>query len=200
MPDLQPLLAPRLPLEGFLAAGRHGEGNGVVLRERTGLAVRSVQARRGRAAELAGLVRDRFGLDLPQGPKRAASGGIAFLGVGPGKWLALHEEGLGLRLAETLAGLASAVDQSDAYAVVRVTGPHAREALQRALPIDLHPRAFGPGDVAVTSMAHIGVTLWLLDPAPTFELAAPRSYAGDFARTLLASTAAFGAEVLPPLG
>jgi sarcosine oxidase subunit gamma len=172
-------LQARSALEGIL---RPGPGAGLALRERTGLGLASIQARRGRAGELARLVRERFGVELPEGPRRVAAGEVAFVGTGPGKWLAILEPGADL----DLAGVAAVVDQSDAYAVVRAEGPAAREALQKLLPIDLHPRAFGPGDAAATSLGHIGVLLWQLDAVPCYEIAAPRSYAGSFCHALLA--------------
>lgn len=186
MPEPLPPLAPRSPLAGLLAA----TGGGVVLAERTGLAVFAIQARNGRAADLARLARERFGVELPQGPRRVAAGPLAFLGVGPGKWLLLHEGEAAPAGLAALAEHAAVVDQSDAYAIARITGPFAREALQRALPLDLHPRAFGEDGVAVTLMAHIGVTLWQPEEG-IFEIAAPRSYAHDLAHALLLSAAGF---------
>jgi sarcosine oxidase subunit gamma len=206
MPDPLPPLQARLPLEGILVpdgpAGGHTRPAGIVLCERAGLGLAAIQARRGRAAELAHVIRERFGIDLPAGPERAAAGPLAFLGVGPGKWLALHDGGdpaFVAGLAAGLTGLAAVVDQSDGYAVLRVSGPAAREALQKALPVDLHPRAFGPGDVAVTSMAHVGVTVWQLDATPVYELAAARSFAGNFHHALLVSAGVYGVRVAPPL-
>jgi sarcosine oxidase subunit gamma len=172
-------LQARSALEGILGPGG---GTRVTLRERTGLSLMSIQVRRGCIGELARLVRERFGVDLPSGPKRVVAGEVAFVGTGPGKWLAIAEHGADL----AFAGVAAVVDQSDAWGVVRVEGPAAREALQKLLPIDLHPRAFGPGDAAATSLGHIGVLLWQLDAAPCYEIAAPRSYAGSFCHALLA--------------
>ena len=123
-----------------------------------------------------------FGFELPEAPKRVAAGNVAFVGTGPGKWLAISEHGADL----DLSGMAAVVDQSDAWGVMRVEGPAAREMLQQRLPIDLHPRDFGPGDAAATSLGHIGVLLWQLDDAPSYEIAAPRSYAGSFCHVLLA--------------
>jgi methylglutamate dehydrogenase subunit D len=198
-------VTPRRPLEDFLEVGRHRTGSprpaGVVLQEHSRLAVVSVQARRSGLDKLIRQVGERFGIDLPMGPKRVAVGPVAFVGVGPDKWLALREQDAGelaRELAEALGGLASIVDQSDAFAVVRISGPNAREALQRALPIDLHPCAFRPDEAVVTSMVHLGVTLWQPERG-SFELAVPRSYARDLAHTLLASAAAFGVSTLAPI-
>ena len=67
--------------------------------------------------------------------------------------------------------------------------------LAKGIAIDLHPRAFKPGDVALTIAAHIGVQLWQVDEAPTYEIAVPRSLAKSLWAWLSASAAEFGYEV-----
>ena len=70
-----------------------------------------------------------------------------------------------------------------------------RAALCKLLPIDLHPRAFRPEDVAVTSAAHIGVIVWRIggdDGAPVFELAAFRSMAASLWHAIDGSAAEYG--------
>ena len=64
------------------------------------------------------------------------------------------------------------------------------------MPIDLHPRAFKPGDTAVTCVAHIGVQLWQIDDAPTYEFAVARSLAQSFWHWLEASAAEYGLDLV----
>jgi len=64
--------------------------------------------------------------------------------------------------------------------------------LAKGIPLDLHPRAFAPGDVALSVASHIAVQLWQANDAPTFRLLAPRGYAGSFRRWLGESAAEFG--------
>ncbi len=90
---------------------------------------------------------------------------------------------------------ASFIDQTDGLALLHVSGPRVRETFAKGLPIDLDAGAFAMDDVAVSVIAHIGVTIWRLDDAPTFEIAVPRSYAGAFAYWLQESAAEFGLEV-----
>ena len=40
-----------------------------------------------------------------------------------------------------------------------------RDVLAKGVPLDLHPKAFKPGDVATTLVAYIGVQIDLLDDA-----------------------------------
>ena len=57
-------------------------------------------------------------------------------------------------------------------------GAKARALLAKGRSIDLHPRAFKPGDAGVTLLSHIAVQLWQVDETPTFDLALPRATAG----------------------
>lgn len=176
-----------------------GTGRGVVVADRDGLGIASVAAGRGKAEALARHARERFGLELPKKPQRMASGDLAFVGVGPGAWLATHERGsvmLGRELA-SLGDLAATADQSDGYAVLRLTGPRVRDALAKLVFIDLHPDAFAVGSVASTQAAHLGVILWRLDDAgdgAVFEIAMYRSFAGSFWHALSESAAEFGLQ------
>lgn len=176
----------------------------IAVEERAGLGLATVQARPGRTGELRARVRALFGLDLPDAPRRAAAGDVAFLGTGPGAWLAVRDgaaDGLARGLAADLAGLASVADQSDGYGVLRLAGDRVPDALRKGMTVDLHPAVFRPGDVAVTTAAHVGVTLWRLpdgaDGRPCYEVACFRSYAGSFWRWLSESAAEFGLRVAP---
>jgi sarcosine oxidase subunit gamma len=194
-------LTPRSAFAGFLVPGRHGrtEGKaGVTVRPRDGrLVLARLIARKGRAADLAAAIRFRYGLDLPATPKRVEQGGLAVIWSGPGQWLAVAEDGRDLArdLADAAGAFAAISDQSDGLAVLRVSGPRARDALVKGVGLDLHPRAFGPGDAAVTVIAHVGAQLWQLDNAPTYEIAVFRGFAGSVWRWLEASAAEFGCDV-----
>jgi sarcosine oxidase subunit gamma len=149
----------------------------------------SVMARNGVTARA---VADALGTPLIDGPCWASDGEIALLGSGPGTWLAIGGApgDLAQRLRARLGTLASVSDQSGAYLILRLAGCAARTVLQRGAPIDLHPDAFGPGSVATTVIAHIGVVIRQLDAAPTYEVAVFRSYAGSFRHWLDRTAAA----------
>ena len=127
------------------------------------------------------------GFCLPETPNSAAGGADArALWLGPNEWQIVvpdsrseTAEAWVSKLREGLAGhFASVVDVSHAQAIVGVTGPQARDVLEGAVPLDLHPRAFKPGEVKQTQFGkHTGVTLHLLDEAPTFDLYCRRSFA-----------------------
>ncbi len=174
---------------------------GVTVQARDDLALAIVMARRGKRAQLAETVRAVFGVALPTGPKRVVAGQTAFIGMGPGQFLAVGQGVDAMRfaadLAKTLADCASVSDQSDSRAILRLSGPRARDVLAKGLAVDLHPRVFGPDDAALSVIALIGAHLWRIDDAPTFEIAVFRSYAGSFAEFIAASAAEYGIAVLP---
>lgn len=156
---------------------------GVIVTERTDLALATVIARAGAAASLAARLKERRGMNLP---------------IGPGTWLATQEgatTGWLSALRTELGDLAAISDQSDGLAVLRLTGPAVRDELAKLVFIDLHPAAFDVGHVACTVAAHVGVTLWRLQDGAngaTFELAVPRSYSASFRHALSVSAAEFG--------
>jgi sarcosine oxidase subunit gamma len=161
------------------------------------LGIATVIARKGQTAPLAERVQALFGIALPAGPKRVTAGKLAFIGTGPSQWLAVEQasgdpQAFADKLKQDLAGFASVSDQSDARAVIHVSGPAARQSLVKGLPVDLHPRVFGPGDAALTQIALIGAHIWQIDETPTYEIAVFRSLAGSLADWLIASAAEYG--------
>jgi heterotetrameric sarcosine oxidase gamma subunit len=181
-----------------------GDAPGAIATDRDGLGLATVAVRSAMLPALAARVRERFGIELPQGNTRREANGVAFAGVGPGTWLASREAGpddWAALLMRELAAFASIADQSDGYAVLRLSGPRLRVSLAKLIPIDVHPRAFKVGDVASTLAFHMGVTLWRLDDAadgaPVFEIAVFRSLAGSFWHALSHSAAEYGLVMAP---
>ena len=155
------------------------------LAARETLTIASIGARLGKTEAVKAAIQAAYGVALPAKPGRIEGNGISFVWAGPDQWLAISERA-GTRDLETeligaLTGLASVVDHSDGRVVIRISGPRARDVLAKGVPVDLDPRAFGPGDVAITHASHIGVILWQLDNTPTYEVALFRSYADTFA-------------------
>jgi heterotetrameric sarcosine oxidase gamma subunit len=162
---------------------------------RENLTAASLCAAKGKCAALVAAVKDAYGVELPATPARVEGKDVAFVWTGPEQWFAVAERGNGRdlerELKPVLAGLSSVVDQSDARAVIRISGPRASDVLAKGIPIDLHPRAFRPGMVAITHANHIGVILWQLDGAPSYELAIFRSFAESFGQWLEQSAAEY---------
>ena len=193
-------LRPVSALAGLAVPGRYGRPGGepgVIIAERVGLGLATVAARKG--APLRAAVKASYGVDLPDASAIAHGPNVSFVGYGPGQWLAVSEtlvnEALARDLAQRLKGLASISDQSGGRTVLRLSGPRARDVLAKGLPIDLHPRSFAPGGAATSTISLMGVQLWQVDDAPTYDIALFRLVSASFWRWLTASAAEFGYEV-----
>ena len=166
----------------------------LVVETRGGYGLATIMARKGIDHAAIG---EALGLVPPEKPAlHRGADGLGLIGTGAGAWLAYADRAAPLwaeALRDRLAGLASISDQSDGYAITRLTGHSARTVLQRGAAIDFHPDVFGPGSAATTVIAHIGVILWQLDAdpdgRPTYEVATFRSFSGSF-RHWLDQTAA----------
>jgi heterotetrameric sarcosine oxidase gamma subunit len=183
--------------EGLPAAA--GIGRGVIATEREGLAIARIAAHRAQAARVSERCRAQLGLEPPNALRRAGIGEVGIAGIGPGTWLATHDNAGSAfvgSLRSLLGDCASVVDQSDAYAILRLAGPKVRETLAKLIPIDIHPRAFRVSDVAQTFCAYMKVTLWRFEDAPrgepVFEIWAGRSFAVSLHRAICHSAAEFG--------
>lgn len=201
-----PVLTVRHPFDGVAVPGRYGrasEGDApLVVTPRQNLRMTQITARRGQAAALSDAILAALGLMLPDRPKSVAADGVSLIGIASEQWLAVAEGDPAAqrlaRLESALLSLASLVDQSDGKAVLRISGPAARDTLAKGCMIDLHTRAFKPGDVATTQISLTPCHLWQLDEAPTYELAVATSYARSFWGWLTASAAEYGFSVALP--
>jgi methylglutamate dehydrogenase subunit D len=149
-------------------------------------ALATLHCRNAKGTALRQRILQRFSVELPGGPKWIHSSDIRFGGLGPGAWLAASEKE-GSAFVEHLTGelgdVAAICNQSDAYAVLRITGPTVRDLLCRLFTVDLDADVFLCDELAVTMAAHIKVILWRLEDIgarSAFEIAVPRSYAAGF--------------------
>ncbi len=195
-------LKARTAFDGLLAPAGDAKEPGVRVAERADLSIATVLARKGQGEALAAAVSQRHGLGLPAGPARAAAGDLAFVSTGPGAWLALREGGgygLAPELGEALRGLASVSDQTDGFAVLRLSGPRVRDVFAKGIHLDFDPGVFPVGTAAATDAGHIGIVVWRLDDGadghPVFEVALFRSFAESFWRWLSESAAEYGLAV-----
>jgi sarcosine oxidase subunit gamma len=190
----------RSALAGIAVPGRYGKARGapgVVIAERAGLGLATVAARKG--APVRAAVKASYRVDLPDESAVVQGPDVSFVGYGPGQWLAVSEslagEALARDLAQRLRGLASISDQSGGRTVLRMSGPRARDVLAKGLPIDLHTSVFGPGRAATSTISLMGVQIWQVDDAPTYDIALFRSVSASFWRWLISSAAEVGFEV-----
>jgi sarcosine oxidase subunit gamma len=144
----------------------------------------SIAAPRGGAVALVEALRAHAGLAPPEVGCWVGTDTLALLWCAPGQFLAVGDVAAVQLVAEALRGVALTIDLTGGRVVVRLSGPAAREVLGRLVPLDLHPRVMRPGCVAATVAAHIGVQLWQIDDAPSYDIAGPVSFAGGLLRAL----------------
>ena len=176
-----------------------GSGRGVMAMERNGVGIARVTARRGEGARLAQLFHTSFGVAPPSGSRRASQGDVGIAGVAPQTWLATRDHAgnaFAQSLRSLLADCASVSDQTDAYVILRFTGPMVRDMLAKLIPVDVHPRSFEVNDVAQTICGYVNVTLWRLEDAadrnPVFEIWVARSLAVSLYQAVCHAAAEFG--------
>ena len=131
-----------------------------------------------------------LGLATPGVRRMVRVGDAAALWMAPDEVLILvPEAGAAMAaMAPALAGVHHLMaDVTDARALFRIAGPRARETLAKLCPVDLHPAAFGPGDVRRTRAAQVAAAIWA-EGADDFRLVAFRSVA-DYVAGLLAVSA-----------
>ena len=78
-------------------------------------------------------------------------------------------------LSERLSAPAYYTDQSDTWAMIRVSGNRSRDVLERICPIDLSPEVFSVGSVSRTVMEHIGTVIYR-DGDDSYVLLTMRSF------------------------
>ena len=195
-------LKARSPFAGLLKPGRHGAHDAhLVSRSASapGLRCCVISAEQTRRTKLLPRCSRLPALNLPMERMRVSKNGFALIGTAPGQWLAVAEgkEALGLlaMLGVALKGLATIVDQSDGKAVLRISGPRARDVLAKGCSLDLNPRVFKPGSAGTTPVALIDCVIWQVDETPSYDLAVPTSFAESFWSWLTASAAEYGYTV-----
>ncbi|GAA3368116.1 sarcosine oxidase subunit gamma [Streptomyces antimycoticus] len=138
-------------------------------------------------------IEESLGAPLPrQCGHTTASGSHTVLWLGPDEWLVLSPADrvdATAVVAELRAALGadpgSVVDVSANRTTLELSGPAARQVLEKGCPLDLHPRAFGPGHAVSTTVGPVAVLLWQVDGAPTYRLFPRSSFADYLARWLI---------------
>jgi sarcosine oxidase, subunit gamma len=113
----------------------------------------------------------------------------AVLWQGPDEWLVVSSEEPAVLLRELRTavgpGPGSVVDVSANRTVLELTGPRARDVLEKGCAIDLHPRSFAAPKAVSTQVGQVPVVLWQTDDDPTYRLLPRASFADHLVRWLL---------------
>ena len=133
-----------------------------------------------------------LGLALPRESADPATGDDqrSALWLGPDEWLVVAPDGSAHQVLvaarEALADTpGSVVDVSSNRTTLRLSGPMAREVLEKVCSLDLHPRSFGPGRCAQTLVGRAQVVLWQVATEPAYRLMVRCSFAHYLADLLL---------------
>ncbi len=174
------------PLEAWAAAfGRLPDSVGVTVEPY--VAMVDVRLRTVGAEASAAL-----GVDLPTAPNTWVPAGTGrAVWLGPDEWLLTSTteapEELEARVRAAVLPLGgSATDVSAQRIGLRLTGARVRDVLAKGCSIDLHPRVFGRGRSAQTTLGQAGVVLLALsDAGDDYAVLVRSSFAGYLADWLL---------------
>ena len=187
--DLPPRLSPLSPVRSDFIV----DYKNLRLSEREALTSIQVLSFSGQHQNVAKAITEALGIECSTEPGVSNSDGKTQLSWnGPNSWMVVASDDEAGRapgeLLETLHNavgkLGAVVDQSHGRCGLRLSGPHARQVMAKNTALDLHPRAFGPGRCAMTSIAHMNATIVQLDDAPTYDLFVIRSMARSFAHAI----------------
>ncbi|MFB7421058.1 sarcosine oxidase subunit gamma [Streptomyces sp. NPDC056121] len=164
--------------------------------------VSMVNVRVDPASAAATRIEKTLGAPLPrEHGETTTSGGHTVFWLGPDEWLVLSQAEVGSVVAELRAALAadpgSVVDVSANRTTLELSGPVARQVLEKGCPLDLHPRVFGPGRAVSTTVGPIAVLLWQVDDEPTYRLLPRSSFADYLARWLIDAMSEYRGPELP---
>ncbi|MER5204058.1 sarcosine oxidase subunit gamma family protein [Streptomyces sp. NPDC002825] len=200
MADTAPTAWQRSPLAHAadrLAAATRSSGGAVRLAEVPFLAQLNVRLdAKSPAADAVGLA---LGLPLPLEPDTVVRvGDLGAVWLGPDEWLVVGRPGAQRDLESRIRSAAgdehvSVTDVSAQRTTVLVGGPRARDLLSHGCRLDLHPRAFGPGRSAQTTLARTQVVLVARDePRAGFWVLVRSSFAGYLTDWLLDAAVEYG--------
>jgi sarcosine oxidase subunit gamma len=163
-------------------------------------AIAQLMARRGTGALLAKRMKSSLDIDLPGAGRATASADLRALSIGPGAWLVMaprqKDRELTGVLEKVVGDAASVAAQTHGKVTLAISGPAARDCLGKGCRVDLHPRVFSPGHVAVTPIGHISTVVTEIEPTGSYELIMASSLSVSFLEWLEASAEEYGYEVV----
>ena len=151
----------------------------------------SIAAFKGQGKNLSTALKKAHGMALPAPNRTTGKAGGRAVWFGHGMILLQ-----GAKADKSLAKHAALTDQSDGWAVVRLTGTGARDVLARLTPVDLRDSVFKRGHTARTELAHMMASITRMG-AQSWQIMVFRGFAAtlvhDLRRAML-SVAARGDE------
>ncbi len=150
------------------------------------------------AQAVAKAVKSATGLGVPSAREIFLKGAAGVAWMSPDELLVLLPHGEATAAAAVMSDAlkgehALVAEVSDARAVFRIKGPHARDVLAKLAPVDLHPDRFRAGMIRRTHLAQVPAAFWMVGK-DDFEIVAFRSVA-QYVFDLLSTAAVEGSEV-----
>lgn len=130
---------------------------------------------RGQTKAASAALKEQIGLGLSAQGRALSNRRARVLWAGHRTWLVTADV--------ALEGLAAVTDQSDAWAILRVSGPQVEDVLVRLVPLDLRAAHFKGGHTARTMLGHMTVSITRVG-GDAFEVMAMRSMAGRLVHEL----------------
>lgn len=180
--------SPLAHLEATLVDGSVPGARGVTLRE-VGL-LTMVSLRVAAEGPAATRMAEVLGASLPLQCGAVGVGAThQVLWLGPDEFLVVSTApavALTASLVEALGDSAGlVVDVSANRTTLELSGPSAREVVEKDCMLDLHPRVFTPNTAVSTQIGHVPVILWQTDLAPTYRILPRASFSEFVAHWLL---------------
>lgn len=135
----------------------------------------SIAPYKGKATALNKAMTTAYGLKYPAAGRVTANDAVRCQWAGHA-----HAFLIGSPAVDALSDLAAVTDQSDAWAIVHISGDHVHDVLARLIPMDLRPSAFKKNYTARTMVQHMAANVTRVGP-DAFEIMVMRS----MARTLV---------------
>ena len=198
-------ISPAAHLAARFAAAEVRGARAVRIREVPFLTMVGLRAAPGSSA--ADWLGGHLGVRLPDRCGAVATGdGFSVLWLSPDEFLvvagaAASSPEAPRQLADALAGAldgqpGSAVDLSANRTTFELSGPMARDVLEKGCALDLHPRAFEIGTAYVSAIGSVPVILWKLDQ-DLYRLLPRASFADFLGRWLLDAMLEYQSPELP---
>lgn len=138
----------------------------------------------GDTAALSAALEQAHGVKLPAAGRSTGKGGLRCLWFGRGEVMLI-----GAEPDAALAEHAALVDQSDAWAVVSISGAGVEDVLARLVPLDLRAGSFKRGHTARSQLGHMNASITRTGP-DGFQVMVFRSMAGTLLHDLKQAMAA----------
>lgn len=149
----------------------------LTLSEETPNPVTSIAPFKGQAEAVSERLESALGVKFPAPNRSTSKSGVRLVWSGQGRALLMGAA------APDLAGLAAMTDQSDANAIVTLSGDGAEDVLARLVPVDLRAAHFKRGHTARTLLGHMSASITRTG-ADSFEIMVFRAMAGTLVHEL----------------